>query len=180
MKSKPVLQMQSVQGSQNQKTKLQSWRMGARMPWELCYCKPMMLNLSQTQNADIARPKRRLQRWSGVSNAFQTYLIDRQFNLLADCKALIFLFSPTSRPRACIKRWVLRLQGFQYRISHIPGNLNVADVLSRLSTLPAKPFDEGEELMVREIVDSAITAVALKWEDLEKASKDDPQIQQIF
>lgn len=111
---------------------------------------------------------------------FQAYLIGREFNLLTDCKALTFLFSPTSRPCARIERWVLRLQGFQYKISHISGTSNVADVLSRLSTLPPKPFDEGEEFMVREVIDSAVSAVALKWDDLERASRGDPQIQQIF
>lgn len=111
---------------------------------------------------------------------FQTFLIGREFNLLTDCKALTFLFSPTSRPCARIERWVLRLQGFQYKVLHVSGSLNIADVLSRLSTLPPKPFDEGEELMVREVAGAAVTAVALKWDDLENASREDSQIQEIF
>lgn len=111
---------------------------------------------------------------------FQNYLIGREFNLLTDCKALTFLFSPTSRPCARIERWVLRLQGFQYKILHISGTLNIADVLSRLSTISPKPFDEAEELMVHEVVESAVSAIALKWDDLEKASREDTQIQQIF
>lgn len=63
---------------------------------------------------------------------------------------------------------------------HISGELNIADVLSRLSTIPPKAFDEAEELMVREIIDSAINATALKWDDLEKASREDLEIQHIF
>lgn len=111
---------------------------------------------------------------------FQTYLIGRMFNLVTDCKALTYLFTPTSRPCARIERWVLRLQSFQDRIAYIPGHLNIADVLSRLSTLQPKPFDETEELMVHEIAMTTATAVALKWEDFKTASREDKQIKHIF
>lgn len=111
---------------------------------------------------------------------FQAYLIGRTFNLLTDCKALTYLFTPTSRPCARIERWVLRLQSFQYKIAYISGQLNIADVLSRLSTLQPKPFDETEELLVHEIATTAATAVALKWEDFRDASRGDKQIKEIF
>lgn len=103
---------------------------------------------------------------------FQVYLIGREFNLLTDCKALTFLFAPVSRPCARIERWVLRLQSFTYKIIHIPGQSNIADVLSRLSTVVPKPFDEAEELVVQEIVSAGATTVALKWQEIETASRD--------
>lgn len=111
---------------------------------------------------------------------FQTYLIGRTFNLLTDCKALTYLFTPTSRPCARIERWVLRLQSFNYKIVYISGPLNIADVLSRLSTMLPKPFDETEELLVHEIATTVATAVALKWEDFKTASRGDKQINDIF
>lgn len=110
---------------------------------------------------------------------FQCYLIGREFNLLTDCKALTFLFAPASRPCARIERWVLRLQCFKYKIAHIPGQTNIADVLSRLSTTVPKAFDEAEELAVMEIASSAAKTVALNWKDIESASKDDPIIKLV-
>ncbi|XP_058814114.1 uncharacterized protein K02A2.6-like [Topomyia yanbarensis] len=58
--------------------------------------------------------------------------------------------------------------------------MNIADVLSRLSTLQPKPFDETEELLVHEIATTAVNAIALKWEDIKRASRDDEQINDIF
>ncbi|XP_058828550.1 uncharacterized protein K02A2.6-like [Topomyia yanbarensis] len=43
-----------------------------------------------------------------------------------------------------------------------------------------KPFDETEELLVHEIVTTAVNAIALKWEDIKRASRDDEQINDIF
>ncbi|XP_062539175.1 uncharacterized protein K02A2.6-like [Armigeres subalbatus] len=110
---------------------------------------------------------------------FQIYLIGREFNLLTDCKALTFLFTPVSRPCARIERWVLRLQSFQYKIVHISGHTNIADVLSRLSTSLPIPFDEMEELVVNEIFTAAAKMIAVKWEEIENISRDDPEIMEI-
>lgn len=111
---------------------------------------------------------------------FQNYLIGKEFNLMTDCKALTFLFTPSSRPCARIERWVLRLQGFQYKVFYTPGPSNIADVLSRLSVSEPRPFDDSEELMVREIVNSGAAAVALKWQEIRQASNVDDVISQIF
>lgn len=111
---------------------------------------------------------------------FQNYLIGKEFNLVTDCKALTFLFTPSSRPCARIERWVLRLQGFQYKVVYTAGPSNIADVLSRLSVSEPRAFDDSEELVVREIASTAATAVALKWHDIQKASHEDEVICQIF
>lgn len=110
---------------------------------------------------------------------FQVYLIGKEFNLLTDCKALVFLFTPVSRPCARIERWVLRLQSFQYKIVHISGQSNIADVLSRLSTFVPTPFDETEELVVNEVVTAAAKTMALKWEEIANMSRNDPEIMEI-
>ncbi|XP_055614912.1 uncharacterized protein K02A2.6-like [Toxorhynchites rutilus septentrionalis] len=111
---------------------------------------------------------------------FQVCLIGREFSLLTDCKALTFLFAPASRPCARIERWVLRLQSFTYKIIHIPGQSNIADVLSRLSTNAPKPFDEAEELVVQEIIIAGASTVALKWEEIESVSREDEIIRQVI
>lgn len=111
---------------------------------------------------------------------FYIYLYGMQFEILTDCKALIYLFTPRSRPCARIERWVLRLQGFDYTITYIPGDQNQADVLSRLSTLRPVPFDQLEEIMIRDIVNFSANVVAIPWEDLVEASQSDPEIQLVL
>lgn len=111
---------------------------------------------------------------------FQAYLYGSTFNILTDCKALEFLFTDRSRPCARIERWVLRLQAFDYRVVHISGDKNIADVLSRLTSLPAVPFDCNEELLIKNIALSSATSAALKWDDLVRESQEDVEIQQVF
>lgn len=93
---------------------------------------------------------------------FSMYLYGTCFDLITDCKALEYLFTPRSKPCARIERWVLRLQSFDYQIMHVPGNQNIADSLSRLATLKAIPFDPEEEIFIREVAISAANASALK------------------
>lgn len=111
---------------------------------------------------------------------FYIYLYGIEFEILTDCKALIYLFTPRSRPCARIERWVLRLQGFDYVVTHIPGDQNQADVLSRLSTLRPVAFDQREEIMITEITDYAANAVAVPWGQMVEASKVDEEIQQVL
>lgn len=49
-------------------------------------------------------------------------------------------------------------------------------MFSLVSTQVATPFDEAEELTINEIVIASVTAIALKWEEIEKASRLDPEI----
>ncbi|XP_055590030.1 uncharacterized protein K02A2.6-like [Uranotaenia lowii] len=114
-----------------------------------------------------------------VVERFQIYLIGREFDLITDCKALTFLFNPTSRPCARIERWVLRLQGFRYRVVFTKGKDNIADALSRLTSASPQPFDPAEELTVCEIGSAAAAMIALRWSEIKYASKGDEEIQQI-
>ncbi|XP_055612924.1 uncharacterized protein K02A2.6-like [Uranotaenia lowii] len=111
---------------------------------------------------------------------FQMYLLGLKFDLVTDCKALQYLFIPRSKPCARIERWVLRLQGFTYSVKHIAGPKNIADVLSRLTTLEPKPFDHSEELFVQEIAAAAATNAALRWEEVEQVSAQDDDIKQVL
>lgn len=110
---------------------------------------------------------------------FSTYLYGRPFDLMTDCKALQYLFTPRSRPCARIERWVLRLQSFDYQVMHIPGPQNIADCLSRLSTVSAKAFDLNEELVIREIAVMSGSAVALKWKEIKEESEKDKEISEV-
>ncbi|XP_055623065.1 uncharacterized protein K02A2.6-like [Toxorhynchites rutilus septentrionalis] len=63
---------------------------------------------------------------------------------------------------------------------HIPGNKNLADVLSRLTTLPDVPFDSNEELVIKSIALCSATTAALKWDDIVRESQKDVEIQQVL
>lgn len=111
---------------------------------------------------------------------FQFYLLMRKFDLVTDCKALSYLFTPRSRPCSRIERWVLRLQCFDYSIVHIRGDQNVADILSRLSCTQVEPFDSAEEIIVQHIAVVDAKAVAVSWEELVRESRDDAEITNVF
>ena len=46
---------------------------------------------------------------------FHAYIYGLDFELVTDHKQLEAIFSPKSKPPACIERWVLRLQPYQFK-----------------------------------------------------------------
>ncbi|XP_055605305.1 uncharacterized protein K02A2.6-like [Uranotaenia lowii] len=58
-----------------------------------------------------------------------------------------------------------------------PDNENV---MSRLSTTTPTPFDEAEELVVREIASAAAQTIAITWQEIVAASKEDDLITQVI
>lgn len=111
---------------------------------------------------------------------FQFYLLGKKFDLVTDCKALSYLFTPRSRPCPRIERWVLRLQCFDYEVVHIRGDQNAADALSRLSRTVPEPFDSAEEIVVRLIASANASTVAVSWSELVDASRDDAETTSVF
>lgn len=111
---------------------------------------------------------------------FRYYLLGKKFQIFTDCKALKFLFSVRSKPCARIERWVLRLQTFDYEVIHVAGKDNIADTLSRLAKEDATPFDPSEEIMVNEVAMYAANCSALSWNEIQNASRDDSETQQIL
>ena len=64
---------------------------------------------------------------------FRLFLLGTKFELFTDHKALLQIYSRTSKPSARIERWVLRLQQFDFEIKYKKGTENPADALSRFS-----------------------------------------------
>ena len=69
------------------------------------------------------------------------YLCGTVFIIYTDHKQLEIIYNPERKPPARIERWVLRLQPYRFKIQHVPGPENPADVLSRLP-LPHQPHVE--------------------------------------
>lgn len=93
---------------------------------------------------------------------FRIYLIGNEFELWTDCKALEFLFKPTSKPCARIERWVLRLQEFAFKVVYKPGKANIADPFSRLCTFMDSNDVAKEEVLIRMVKETTPTAINIE------------------
>lgn len=72
------------------------------------------------------------------------------------------------------------MQAFDYQVTHIPGDQNIADSLSRLATLSSTAFDQEEELIINEIATLAGSTFALKWGEIKEASRQDTEISEVI
>lgn len=93
---------------------------------------------------------------------FKIYVFGRKFELETDHKPLDCIFGKLSKPSARIERWVLRLQGYDFRLVYRTGKANIADSLSRLSQCEPKD-SSGEEFdfvkaVAKESLPVALTA----------------------
>ena len=111
---------------------------------------------------------------------FFLFLYGTEFEIRTDHKPLITVLAANSKPPfARIERWLLYLQQFRYKITHIQGKYNSADVLSRLPVGPAQSNDSAATKVyacsvVSEAVPSALTA-----KEVELASERDPTLKLI-
>lgn len=104
---------------------------------------------------------------------FQMMLRGQAFKILTDNLGNEFIFGKTHRMG---KRWVtraeawaLRLLPFKFEIEHIPGNMNAADVFSRLvsETQPVeefKDFNEDHVMMLEEREEFGVTTLQVAQE----------------
>lgn len=114
-----------------------------------------------------------------ATERFQMYLKGLEFTILTDHKPLVGIFNETSTPNKRQEGWVLRMQEYRYRIKHVPGEINIADPLSRLSeVLAEKTFDKSSEDVLCSIVEVNRPA-AVSMTDIIQSSKEDPDVQGI-
>ena len=99
----------------------------------------------------------------------------RKFELETDHKPLECIISRLLEPSARIERWVLRLQGYDYRVVYRPGKANIADSLSRLNQCNPKDTS-GEEFDFVKVVAEESLPVALTGKQVELVADSDPEI----
>lgn len=114
-----------------------------------------------------------------ATERFKMYLRGLHFTILTDHKPLVHIFSETSIPNQRQERWVLRMQSYRYIIRHVPGELTIADPLSRLSdVLNGRKFDKESEKVFCSIVE-ANRPPAVTFDEIVRCSQDDDETQQV-
>lgn len=110
---------------------------------------------------------------------FHNYVFGMKFELITDCKALEFLFSPRSRPCARLERWILRIQAYKFVVIHKPGLTNISDSLSRLSVMSMN--SSSEDSTETGILSIAIYAVpiALKIDIIREETQKDLELLKV-
>jgi len=110
---------------------------------------------------------------------FHIYLYGKLFTLYTEHKPLELIYSPKSKLPPRIERWALRLQPYTFKVVHMAGKTNPADVLSRLP-LENQPFRErniAEEYINYVTVNAVPKAITLK--QIACATERDPTLQQV-
>lgn len=97
------------------------------------------------------------------------YLYGMKSDVEIDRNPLEVIYGPRSRPYARIDQWVLRLQPYDFRVVHRPGQKNIAHPLSRLLCRKVKPnnHQQSEEKYVRFVAVNA-TPTALTTREIEE------------
>ena len=117
-------------------------------------------------------------RWA--CQKFHLYLYGIKFEICKDHNPLVTVLGSQSKaPSARIERWLLYLQQFQYKLTHIQGKDNAADVLSCLPVGHAQDKDtvETEDFAYSVVTEAMPTALTPK--QVETASAEDPTLQLV-
>lgn len=118
---------------------------------------------------------------------FHMYLYGIHFELITDHKPLETIYSARSRPSARIERWVLRLQPYNFTVKYVPGPMNIADALSRLTQVNKLPTEvKHEPCKVSKVADEYIYFVAtnavpqaLTAREIERESAADSELKSV-
>ena len=135
----------------------------------------MHLEVCLMLNADTVKPKKKHLLLFGQSN--DLILFGMQFELESDHKPLECIYSRKSKPSARIERWVLRLQGYNFKVVYRPGKTNIADVLSRLNLKVNRDYGEKYDYVAALVGSSTIPA--LRSDEIDVASKNDPEVVEL-
>ena len=106
---------------------------------------------------------------------FKLYVYGREFELETDHKPLKHIYDTSSKPFARLERWVLRLQGYNFKVIYRPGKTNIADALSRLNYMVQKDPSGEEADFVRGIAQES-TPMATTAREVERVSEKDPEL----
>ena len=92
---------------------------------------------------------------------------------LTDHKPLVPMFtSTTSKAPPRIEKWILKLQGFDFKTMYVPGSKNSADYLSRSNPLPSKSKGITVEEYINHVMEMSIP-IKLSLTELQHATKTD-------
>lgn len=111
---------------------------------------------------------------------FSMYLMSKRFVIRSDAESNEFIFNGLHRiGKRAVSRaeaWALRLQPYNFKVEKIPGEMNVADALSRLLTdpQPEESFDDTDEKHLLFYLDSG--SMDIRWSDIEKESEEDQEL----
>ena len=112
---------------------------------------------------------------------FHMYLYGRKFQLETDHKPLEYIFQPKASkpPPACIERWQLRLQEYDFNVVYRPGSQNLADSLSRL-TQRQQPLNRNNcaDRYVN-LLTQHMSPRAIDTEEIRSALTRDPELQLV-
>ena len=107
---------------------------------------------------------------------FHVYLLGREFELVTDHKLLEIIYSPKSKPTACIERWVLWLQPYHFHVIYKPGKENITDTLSRLPhTDEGKNFDDTENYV--NFITMKAVPKAMSAKEIEEVALNDKEME---
>lgn len=117
---------------------------------------------------------------------FYMYLFGLDFVVMTDHLPLKTIFGP--RPKDMSKRmitraeaWALQLQPFRFKVEFVPGNLNIADILSRLRNKKDEPFEEESQCFLAAVTNDETNAnKVVSLEDIREASCTDVETQAVI
>lgn len=131
---------------------------------------PYERKLSQTDKEAIALA------WG--CERFHLYLVGRDFDLMTDHKPLEVILGPRHRSSPRLERLQLRLQAYNYNIKYIPGNMQIADVFSRLCVSEDTTDDGPDELLFIGMVQTIIED-SMSLEELKEATENDELLSKV-
>ena len=97
---------------------------------------------------------------------------------ILNCKPLEFIYSARFRPSARIERWVLRLQLYSFSLKYLPGHMNIADALSRLTKIEQAQTRNVTEDYIRFVAQTAVPQ-SMTIEEIEDESAVDEELEYV-